>query len=119
MTTAPLFLVDALPAGDDAVLDGAEGRHAATVRRLRAGEGLVLADGRGGLARAVVTIVGKDALQLEIVDRRTLPAPAPRVLLAHTDRSGMSLFEEASWHGVHAAERALEALGLPLTEKLT
>ena len=82
MTTAPLFLVDALPEGDVGVLDGPEGRHAATVRRLRAGEGLVLADGRGGLAHAVVTAVAKDALDLEIVDRRTLPAPAPRVLLA-------------------------------------
>ena len=82
MTTAPLFLVDALPEGDVGVLDGPEGRHAATVRRLRAGEGLVLADGRGGLAHAVVTAVAKDALELEVVDRRTLPAPAPRVLLA-------------------------------------
>jgi hypothetical protein len=45
--------------------------------------------------------------------------PHPRVLLAHSDRSGMSLFEEASWHGVHAAERALEVLGIPLTERLT
>jgi 16S rRNA (uracil1498-N3)-methyltransferase len=82
VSTAPLFLVDALPSGDVAVLDGPEGRHAATVKRLRAGEGLLLADGRGGLAHAVVTAVGRDALQLEIVDRRTLPAPAPRVLLA-------------------------------------
>jgi 16S rRNA (uracil1498-N3)-methyltransferase len=82
VTTAPLFLVDALPAGDVGVLDGPEGRHAATVKRLRAGEGLLLADGRGGLAHAVVTSVLKDALELEVVDRRTLPAPAPRVLLA-------------------------------------
>ena len=81
MTTAPLFLVDALPTGDTAVLDGPEGRHAATVRRLRAGEGLVLADGRGGLAHAVVTGVEKDALRLEVVDRRTLPPPAPRLLI--------------------------------------
>lgn len=82
MTTAPLFLVEALPTGDAAVLDGPEGRHAATVRRLRAGEGLVLADGRGGLAHAVITAVEKDALRLEVVDRRTLPPPAPRLLLA-------------------------------------
>lgn len=82
MSTAPLFLVAALPAADVAVLDGPEGRHAATVKRLRPGEGLVLADGRGGLAHAVVTAVAKDALELEVVDRRTLPAPAPRVLLA-------------------------------------
>ena len=82
MSTAPLFLVDALPTGDTAVLDGPEGRHAATVKRLREGEGLLLADGRGGLAHAVVTSAAKDALQLEVVDRRTVAAPAPRVLLA-------------------------------------
>jgi 16S rRNA (uracil1498-N3)-methyltransferase len=105
MTTAPLFLVDALPAGDDAVLDGPEGRHAATVKRLRAGEGLLLADGRGGLAHAVVTTVAKDALQLEIVDRRTLPAPAPRVLLAQAlvkgDRGELAV-ELATEAGVDA-----------------
>jgi 16S rRNA (uracil1498-N3)-methyltransferase len=82
VSTAPLFLVHALPCGDTAVLDGAEGRHAATVRRLRVGEDLLLADGHGGLARAVVEGVAKDALTLRVVDRSTLPPPAPRVVLA-------------------------------------
>jgi 16S rRNA (uracil1498-N3)-methyltransferase len=82
MTTAPLFLVDALPSGDIAVLDGPEGRHAVTVKWLRPGEGLVLGDGRGGLARAVVEGVAKDALRLRVTDRSTLPPPSPRVVLA-------------------------------------
>ncbi|MFC5996868.1 16S rRNA (uracil(1498)-N(3))-methyltransferase [Pseudonocardia hispaniensis] len=83
MTTAPLFLVDALPTGADAVLDGAEGRHAATVRRLRRGEELVLSDGCGGLAHAVVeAMIGRDALAVRIVDRTWVEPPAPRVLLA-------------------------------------
>jgi 16S rRNA (uracil1498-N3)-methyltransferase len=82
VSTAPLFLVDTLPTGATAVLDGVEGRHAATVKRLRAGEDLLLADGSGGLARAVVESVAKDALALRVVDRSTLPAPAPRVVLA-------------------------------------
>ncbi len=34
-----------------------------------------------------------------------------RISLAHSDLSGMSLFEEASWHGVRAAEEALASLG--------
>ena len=105
MSTAPLFLVDALPAGDTAVLDGPEGRHAATVKRLREGEGLLLADGRGGLAHAVVTAVGKDAQQLEVVDRRTVAAPAPRVLLAQAlvkgDRGELAV-ELATEAGVDA-----------------
>ncbi len=82
MSTAPLFLVDALPPGDTGVLDGPEGRHAATVRRLRAGEGLLLSDGRGGLARAVVVEVRRDAVALRVVDRSTLPPASPRVVLA-------------------------------------
>ncbi len=82
MSTAPLFLVDALPPGDTGVLDGPEGRHAATVRRLRAGEGLLLSDGRGGLARAVVEEVRRDAVALRVVDRSTLPPASPRVVLA-------------------------------------
>jgi len=80
--TAPLFLVDELPAGPDAVLDGPEGRHAATVRRLRPGEEITLADGRGGLARAVVDTVGRDRLDLRVLDRAELEPPTPRVTLA-------------------------------------
>lgn len=82
MTTLPVFLVDSLPAGADTVLDGPEGRHAATVRRLRAGEGVVLSDGHGGLARCVVRDVGRDSVGLTVQRRWAEPAPAPRVVLA-------------------------------------
>jgi 16S rRNA (uracil1498-N3)-methyltransferase len=105
VSTAPLFLVDALPCGDAAVLDGAEGRHAATVKRLRVGEDLLLADGRGGLVRAVVDGVGKDRLALQVVDRSTLPAPSPRVVLAQAlvkgDRGELAV-ELATEAGVDA-----------------
>jgi 16S rRNA (uracil1498-N3)-methyltransferase len=80
--TAPLFLVDDLPQGFEVVLDGPEGRHAATVKRLRVGEELLLADGRGGLARAVVEAVGRDRLDLRVLSRTELDPPTPRVVLA-------------------------------------
>jgi 16S rRNA (uracil1498-N3)-methyltransferase len=80
--TAPLFLVDELPEGASAVLDGPEGRHAATVRRLRAGKEITLADGRGNLAHTVVDTVGHDRLDLRVVSRAVLDPPAPRVVLA-------------------------------------
>ena len=48
------------------MLDGAEGRHAATVRRLRVGEPLVLTDGAGGLAPATVTAAGRAELTLDV-----------------------------------------------------
>jgi 16S rRNA (uracil1498-N3)-methyltransferase len=105
VTTAPLFLVDVLPPGDTGVLDGPEGRHAATVRRLRAGEELLLADGRGGLARAVVEDVARDALALRVVDRSLLPSPVPRVVLAQAlvkgDRGELAV-ELATEAGVDA-----------------
>ncbi|TWP45256.1 16S rRNA (uracil(1498)-N(3))-methyltransferase [Lentzea tibetensis] len=80
--TLPVFLVPALPVSDTCVLDGPEGRHAATVRRLRVGEELVLSDGSGSLVRCVVESVGKDVLDLRVQQRWTDPEPSPRVVLA-------------------------------------
>lgn len=77
---ATLFYLDPLPpVGAMAVLDGKEGRHAATVRRIRVGENLVLADGRGGIARAEVVEVGKDRLDLTVTARDELPPATPAV----------------------------------------
>jgi 16S rRNA (uracil1498-N3)-methyltransferase len=83
VSTPPLFLVSTLPNGSEVVLDGPEGRHAATVRRLRAGEPLTLSDGVGGLATCVVVgPEGRDALRLQVVERSTVPEPQPRVIVA-------------------------------------
>lgn len=78
----PLFLLEALPDGPRAVLDGPEGRHAAAVKRLRPGEHVLLADGRGGLAHAVVDTAARDTVELTVTGREQVPAPTPRVLLA-------------------------------------
>jgi len=67
--SAPLFLVDELPATPQFRLDGPEGHHAAAVQRLRPGELLILADGRGGTAPAVVRAAGKGVLDVEITER--------------------------------------------------
>jgi 16S rRNA (uracil1498-N3)-methyltransferase len=79
--TVPLFLVEALPTGSAYVLDGPEGHHAATVQRLRAGEELLLADGRGGTATAVVTAAGRGTLDLRIISRGYADAPDPRLVV--------------------------------------
>ncbi|ROT27084.1 16S rRNA (uracil(1498)-N(3))-methyltransferase [Micromonospora sp. HM5-17] len=79
--SAPLFLVEPLPPGDVVTLDGPEGHHAATVQRLRTGEKLLLADGRGGLASAVVVSVGRGTLTCSITDRRYVAAPDPRLVV--------------------------------------
>ncbi|MEN3307294.1 MAG: rRNA (uracil1498-N3)-methyltransferase [Micromonosporaceae bacterium] len=77
-----LFLVDELPSGDGMVLDGPEGHHAADVARLRVGERLLLGDGRGGTACAVVTAAGRGRLGLSIVERRYADRPRPRLVVA-------------------------------------
>lgn len=79
--SAPLFLVDSLPTADSLTLGGPEGHHAATVQRLRVGEELLLADGRGGTATAVVTAVGRGSLELELTSRGYVDAPVPRLVV--------------------------------------
>src|SRR5688500_20132985 len=102
-----LFYVDALPAvGELAVLDGDEGFHAANVRRIRPGERLDLSDGEGTLAHCVIEEVGKGRLSARVLDRRSVPAPAPPVTvvqaLPKSDRSELAieLATEAGADGV-------------------
>ncbi|MEH1128091.1 16S rRNA (uracil(1498)-N(3))-methyltransferase [Micromonospora sp. CPCC 206061] len=78
--SAPLFLVASLPSGSF-VLDGPEGHHAATVQRLRVGEELLLADGRGGIATAVVRAVGRGTLDLTITSKVYAQPPDPRLVV--------------------------------------
>ena len=80
--TLPLFLVDALPAGERYTLDGPEGHHAADVARLRVGEELLLGDGAGGTARAVVDAAGRGRLELSIVGRSYREPADPRLVVA-------------------------------------
>jgi 16S rRNA (uracil1498-N3)-methyltransferase len=77
--TAPVFLADltAAATGSRLRLDGPEGRHAATVRRLVAGDRLDLTDGSGAFAECLVTVAERDALALEVLVRKDFPAPAP------------------------------------------
>jgi 16S rRNA (uracil1498-N3)-methyltransferase len=77
---ATLFYVDALPdTGALAVVDSDEGFHAATVRRIRPGEELVLGDGAGGLARCVVEQAGRDGLQARVLLRWSVAPGRPPV----------------------------------------
>lgn len=75
------------------------------MRRTRVGERLLLGDGRGGLADAEVTSVGRDSLRLAVLGRRTVPAPCPTVTLAQAlvkgDRGELAV-ELATEAGVDA-----------------
>ncbi len=77
---ATLFYADSIPAvGGVATVDGDEGFHAATVRRIRPGEALVLSDGAGTLADCVVQDAGKRSLTVRVTARRVAPRPHPPV----------------------------------------
>ncbi|MEU8459803.1 16S rRNA (uracil(1498)-N(3))-methyltransferase [Streptomyces sp. NPDC029003] len=78
--TAPVFVVEEVPVGPEFVLDGPEGRHAVSVKRLNPGEELVLTDGRGHWADAVVKAAeGKDRLVVSVTATAEEPEPAVRI----------------------------------------
>ena len=98
--TAPLFLdadlADPLPPpGTQLLLGGDEGRHAAVVRRIEAGEIVLVSDGRGRGFRAGVVEARKTGLWLEVVEHLVAPDPALRVVavqaLAKGDRSELAV----------------------------
>jgi 16S rRNA (uracil1498-N3)-methyltransferase len=69
--TAPLFFVSAdqlagATAGSEIILDGSEGRHGATVKRIGVGELVLVSDGVGNRAEAVVESVGVGTLRLRL-----------------------------------------------------
>lgn len=77
----PLFWIDQVPrAGECVDLSGPEGRHAVTVTRIRAGETVILGDGRGSVAECeVLSTAGKDRLSARVGRYRFVPRPRPTV----------------------------------------
>ncbi|OHV65774.1 16S rRNA (uracil(1498)-N(3))-methyltransferase [Pseudofrankia sp. BMG5.36] len=88
MTTTPVFHLASLPAVDVLTLDGPEGRHAATVRRLRVGERLDVTDGAGGLAHCEVAAVRRDELDCRVLGRAHVPEPTPRIVVVQALAKG-------------------------------
>jgi 16S rRNA (uracil1498-N3)-methyltransferase len=91
-----LFYVDAVPeCGEIIVVDGDEGFHASTVRRIRAGEELDLGDGAGAVAHCVVEDVAKGRLSARVLSERHVDPPRPGVTvvqaLPKSDRSELAV----------------------------
>ncbi|MBV9206279.1 MAG: 16S rRNA (uracil(1498)-N(3))-methyltransferase [Actinobacteria bacterium] len=85
----PVFLADrAQLEADVVVLSGAEGRHAAAVRRLRPGERADVADGAGLVAECVVTGPAAGGLELTVRARREVPRPDPAVTVVQAIPKG-------------------------------
>lgn len=80
--TASVFVVEHFRAdgGGQYVLDGPEGRHAVSVKRLQPGEEVVLTDGAGRYAVCdVVAAEGKDRLVVHMTSVSEEPEPSPRI----------------------------------------
>jgi 16S rRNA (uracil1498-N3)-methyltransferase len=96
-------------------LSGAEGRHAATVRRLAPGERADVTDGAGTIAECVVRSVRPGVVDLDVLARRAEPAAEPRIVVVQAipkgDRAGLAveIMTEVGVDGVIAwqAERCV------------
>ena len=93
---ATLFYAESLPeVGGLAVVDGEEGFHAATVRRIRPGETLTISDGGGTVADCVVERTDKVSLSARVLERRTEAPPQPTVTVVQaipkSDRSELAV----------------------------
>lgn len=129
--TAPVFVVDHFDTDGAGryVLDGPEGRHAVSVKRLRAGEGVVLTDGAGRWAEGEVDgTEGKDRLVVTLGEVTEEPVRSPRLTVVQAlpkgDRGELAV-ETMTEVGVDAivpwsaarcitqwrGERGLKALG--------
>lgn len=93
--TLPVFLAEdltpplaSLSVGDSATLGGAEGRHAASVRRIGAGEWVDVVDGAG--VRATCEVSGSDKASLSLVVRQLVQedAPSPEIILVQALAKG-------------------------------
>jgi 16S rRNA (uracil1498-N3)-methyltransferase len=77
------------------VLSGPEGRHAAVVRRLRAGDRADLSDGAGTLASGVVASVGAESVTVTLQYVHPVAPPVPRITvvqaLAKGDRGELAV----------------------------
>lgn len=86
----PVFVapVGGVAAGERITLDGDEGRHAATVKRLRVGEQLVLTDGAGTAVTGVVAEAAKSSLVVAIESVTVAPAEVPAVTVVQAIPKG-------------------------------
>lgn len=105
--TLPVFYLESaksVAVGDTTVLDGAEGHHAANVRRLRVGEAALLTDGQGTALHCRVTKVGRKDVTFEMTSLTTVAAPPVQLTavqaLAKGDR-GERAVEMLTEVGVH------------------
>jgi len=88
--TLPVFFVPDVAAavGAQFDLDGTEGRHAAVVRRIAAGEQVQVTDGRGRTAVCDVVSASRSGLRLSVVGVEELSPPTPQITVVQAIPKG-------------------------------
>ena len=93
--TRPVFLAEdlscvpsSLAVGEHATLGGSEGRHAASVRRIGAGEWVDVADGRGLRLTCEVVGADKSSLSLVVCEVAQEESPRPEIILVQALAKG-------------------------------
>ncbi len=85
-------------------LTGREAHHATRVLRLRRGDDVVVLDGAGGELNCVVQESGRDLVQLTVLKKNLVPAPAHQITLLQAIPKGKiieSILQKAVELGVH------------------
>lgn len=125
---AHFYLLETLEStavGATVVLDGPEGRHAATVSRVRVGEVFALGNGRGLVISAEVIATSKDTVELRVDAVEQVKASTPAIYLvqalAKTDRDERAV-EAATELGIDvvipwAADRSISKWEGPKVDK--
>jgi 16S rRNA (uracil1498-N3)-methyltransferase len=125
---AHFYLLESLESttvGSTIVLEGPEGRHAATVSRVRVGETLALGNGRGLMVSAEVIATSKDVVELRVESVEQKQEDSPHIslvqALAKTDRDERAI-EAATDLGINAvipwaADRSISQWVGPKVEK--
>lgn len=96
MAAATIFYVSRVPsAGEQVLLDGDEGHHAARVLRMRVGEPVMVCDGAGEVGDGVVASVDRTGLAIDVTGRWSVAAVDPKVTvvqaLPKSDRSELAV----------------------------
>lgn len=89
--TLPFFVhpgTASMRPGEAVRLAGDEGRHATVVKRLRAGEQLVLTDGSGATATCTVSVADKGRLEAVVDTVETMDSELPRVVVVQAIPKG-------------------------------
>lgn len=84
MTIARIFSPRKMEAGDRCTLTGEDRQYVVSVLRMRKGDRLLLFDGAGWEYEAVIRGQDQESVQLEIVQKATVPGSALQITLAQS-----------------------------------